>query len=201
MQLITEMNSLQEEKWFAREVTKVTAESWLSDREDGNFLVRLSTSFPAKEPVTISKRKCGASVHRRVGRVSYGFAGRDRYCIESNCQLVSATTIPELLRKLQKTNSVSTVCPHEPRCCGYTRSSPTYTTQKASLAHVASFSLDPGLTLTTPQRLSLQLLATTPPPSPPPVAAVSGSPSLPPVTAAAVSGSPPQLKLPPSVVR
>eukprot|EP01106_Pelomyxa_sp_JSP_P010029 TRINITY_DN2702_c0_g4_i1.p2 TRINITY_DN2702_c0_g4~~TRINITY_DN2702_c0_g4_i1.p2 ORF type:complete len:190 (+),score=76.85 TRINITY_DN2702_c0_g4_i1:86-655(+) len=112
--VITEMVNLQKEAWFMQDVSRLVADQYLASREDGYFLVRLSSNNPQVEPFTISKRKAGATVHRRVGRLSYEVGKQGRYSVQTGTSsFVEGATMPDVIARLRLSHSVRHVCPRE----------------------------------------------------------------------------------------
>eukprot|EP01105_Mastigella_eilhardi_P009839 TRINITY_DN2303_c0_g1_i3.p1 TRINITY_DN2303_c0_g1~~TRINITY_DN2303_c0_g1_i3.p1 ORF type:complete len:585 (+),score=126.23 TRINITY_DN2303_c0_g1_i3:67-1755(+) len=113
--LIKEMGILADEDWFARDAPRDRVEQWLTDRDDGFFFVRLSSTDPAHTPFTLSKRKNNATVHRRIRRLEYGFQSNPphRYCLETSRPPVFARTLVGLVEQLQRAGAVTEPCPRD----------------------------------------------------------------------------------------
>eukprot|EP01105_Mastigella_eilhardi_P006326 TRINITY_DN1793_c0_g1_i1.p1 TRINITY_DN1793_c0_g1~~TRINITY_DN1793_c0_g1_i1.p1 ORF type:complete len:551 (-),score=148.98 TRINITY_DN1793_c0_g1_i1:177-1799(-) len=113
--LVNEMITLQHQPWFMQDLPKETADWWLSNRDDGTFLIRLSVSTPSTFPVTISKRRGNQNVHRRVQRLTLDPDAQERYSVETNHEaaVIRSHSVPELVQRLLDIHSVKAACPRE----------------------------------------------------------------------------------------
>jgi len=113
--IIEEMCQILECDWFCGDITKDLADRWLTDREDLVFLVRTSNTDPRKYPFTISKRRNGKNLHRRVQRLSYDPSVKERYSVEvgGSRGTITAQTLPELIAALRAIKNIGASCPKE----------------------------------------------------------------------------------------
>lgn len=110
-----EMVALADSDWFCGDITKDLADRWLTDRENLTFLVRSSLTDPEHFPFTISKRKNGRNLHRRVERITYDPQAAERYRVEVGGELgfITAATLGSLVEKLQEIGNIGKPCPKE----------------------------------------------------------------------------------------
>jgi len=122
--IIHEMNALGAKRWFAPFATKEQAESWLNNRENGLFLVRLSTGQPTTDPFTISRRKNGdkglETIHRRIRRASYDNKN-ERYAADTaDNQRMLSPDVVRIIDELIRRGELTVPCPHQAMGGGYT---------------------------------------------------------------------------------
>ncbi|KAH3766490.1 SHK1 protein [Pelomyxa schiedti] len=113
--VLQEMIQLQGEPWFMQDLNKDITDLWLGDREEGYFLVRLSKSTASSHPFTISKRKSGVIVHRRVQRLAYDPQAPERYSVETGIPpgYLNSSNMVHLVNHLRDMRSLTHVCPRE----------------------------------------------------------------------------------------
>lgn len=114
-QIVEEMRDISFAPWFAGDISKEIADRWLTGREDLTFLVRFSATDAVNFPFTISKRKDGKNVHRRIQRLSYDTAAEERYSVDisEDPGYVAAPTLGQLIEKLRAIRNVGVECPKE----------------------------------------------------------------------------------------
>lgn len=113
--IIEEMCDLADSDWFCGDISKDLADRWLTDRDNLVFLVRTSNTDPVHAPFTISKRRNGKNLHRRVQRLTYDPAADARYSVEVGGErgTITARTLPQLIAALREIKNIGATCPRE----------------------------------------------------------------------------------------
>lgn len=113
--ILTEMSDVATADWFCGDISKDTADRWLTGRDDLTFLVRFSQTDAVNFPFTISKRKGGRNVHRRVQRLDYNPNKDERYSVDirEDPGYLTAPTLQELIEGLKLIGNIGSVCPKE----------------------------------------------------------------------------------------
>nr|BAN40593.1 tyrosine protein kinase, putative [Entamoeba invadens] len=110
--LMEDLNEICTKDYFAFDITREIAQSWLANRVDGFFIVRLSSKSP-EAPFVISYNYKGECKHNRLTRIS--FDGEERYKTKSivTGKFVTGKTVPEIVEKCVNEKMISAVCPLE----------------------------------------------------------------------------------------
>jgi serine/threonine protein kinase len=110
-----EVQTLIAQPWFHGDISKTEAEARLRGRAENVFLVRMSSTEPAKTPLTISKVKGGVPVHKRITRLHYSFDEKERLSVQvgTKGEFAKFHDIFDLIENLRLINNLSDACPQE----------------------------------------------------------------------------------------
>ncbi|EMD47709.1 SH2protein kinase domain containing protein [Entamoeba histolytica KU27] len=113
MSIFNELVELTSASWYAFDITREIATSWLDKRQNGCFLVRLS-SKTVEHPFVISYILKNEIKHNRVTRITTKNVS-NRYSTKNiiNGTEIVAKTITEIINKCIDAGMFSTICPHE----------------------------------------------------------------------------------------
>jgi len=109
LELMNEMVELFQQEWYMHEIEAGTAGSYLSGRDGGTFLVRLSL-HTHKNPFSLSyvRVRAGEVFHTRIARVSYDPSSEKRYFLLGQGYF---KTIPKIVECLKGKGLFSKPCP------------------------------------------------------------------------------------------
>ncbi|KAL7717497.1 Protein kinase [Entamoeba marina] len=108
-QLFLEMIETSQQPWFFNRCEKSIANSYLENKSDNTFLVRVSSTDPFNFPYTLSKRTNGKTVHTRIKRIEIK-SDKYEYLIESRAKNYLADSLVKLIQILELNKEVDLPC-------------------------------------------------------------------------------------------
>ncbi|KAH3761768.1 hypothetical protein Pelo_6417 [Pelomyxa schiedti] len=99
-----EVCALLKEEWFMPLVTRETAYRFLSNRDRGTFLVRISATVDSTHPFVLSFSGSSGMMNARISRIP-----GPRYI----CQSTTADTVPLLIAELVRLEYIQNTCPQK----------------------------------------------------------------------------------------